>query len=55
MCVKLFPKYLNPNPYLPQPTNTYTYRVTIVSRVYGGQRDSLLIALSGATINFLFN
>ena len=35
MCVKLPLGDLNPGPYPPHPTSTYTYRVTISSRIYG--------------------
>ena len=34
--MKLIPRDLNPNPYLPHPTSTYTCRVTIASRVCDG-------------------
>ena len=33
MYVKLLPEELNPGPYLPHPTNTYTCGVTIAPRV----------------------
>ena len=36
MCVKFSPKNLNPDSYLPHPTNTYTCRVTIAPRIFGG-------------------
>ena len=39
MCVKLSPKDLNPNPYPPHPTSTYTCGVTIAPRVCGGNYD----------------
>ena len=35
MCVKFPLENLNPNPYSPHPTNTYTCRVTTASRVRG--------------------
>ena len=34
MYVKLPPEKLNPGSYPPHPTSTYTYGVTIASRVY---------------------
>ena len=37
--MKLFPKYLNNNPYHPHSTSTYTYEVTIVSMMHGGEND----------------
>ena len=36
MCVKLFLKYLNPDPY--PPIGTYACRVTITLRIRGGKR-----------------
>ena len=36
MCVKLLLGDLNPNPYPPHPTSTYTCGVTIATRVCGG-------------------
>ena len=36
MCVKLPLGDLNPVPYPPHLISTYTYEVTIASRVYGG-------------------
>ena len=35
MCVKFPPRYLNPGPYPPHPTSTYTYGVTIAQRMCG--------------------
>ena len=35
MCIKLFSKNLNPDPYPPHPINTYTYEVTIKPRECG--------------------
>ena len=32
ICVKLLPGNLNPSPYPPHPTSTYTYEVTIAPR-----------------------
>ena len=34
MCVKPSPGDLNPGPYPPHPTSTYTYEVTIAPRVH---------------------
>ena len=39
MCVKFPSGNLNSDPYLPHPTNTYTYRVTITPRVCGGNEN----------------
>ena len=36
MSVKLSPRDLNPGPYLPHPTSTYTYEMTVAPRVCGG-------------------
>ena len=36
MYVKLSLKNLNPGPYTPHPTNTYTCRIIIASKVCGG-------------------
>ena len=36
MCVKLPLGNLNPGPYPPHPTSIYTYGVTIVPRMCGG-------------------
>ena len=36
MYVKLLLKDLNPGPYPPHPINTYTYGVTIASKMSGG-------------------
>ena len=36
MCVKFPPGDLNPGPYPPHPTSTYTYGVTIAQRMCGG-------------------
>ena len=36
ICVKFSPRDLNPGPYPPHPTNTYTCGVTIVPRVCNG-------------------
>jgi len=36
MYIKLPFRNLNPNPYSQHPTNTYTYEVTIMPRVGGG-------------------
>ena len=38
MCVKLSPGDLNPIPYPPHSTSTYTYRVIIALKVYVGQK-----------------
>ena len=35
--MKLSPRDLNPDPYPPYPTSTYTCRVTIAPRVCGGE------------------
>ena len=40
MCVKLPLEDLNPNPYPPHPTSTYTYGVTVAPRVCGGKNNS---------------
>ena len=37
MCVKLIPRDLNPGPYPPHPTSTYTCGVTTASMVHGGE------------------
>ena len=37
MCVKLPPGDLNPSTCLPNPTNTYTYEVTIALSMCGGK------------------
>ena len=36
MCVKFPPRDLNPGPYPPHLTNTYTYGVTTAPKVCGG-------------------
>ena len=36
VCVKLPPRDLNSNPYLPYPTSSYTCEVTTTPRVRGG-------------------
>ena len=35
MCVKFPPKDFKPDPCPPHPTNTYTYGVTIILKMYG--------------------
>ena len=37
MCVKLIPRYLNPDTYLPHPTSIYTCKVTIALRMCGSE------------------
>ena len=44
MCVKLPPKNLNPVPYPPHSTSTYTCGVTIAQRVCGGIVGNIFIA-----------
>ena len=39
MYVKISPGNLNPNPYPLHPTNIYTCRVTIVSRLCDGSKN----------------
>ena len=36
MCVKLLLRNLNPSPFSPHPTTTYTYGVTVELRMCGG-------------------
>ena len=42
MCVMLSPRDLNPDPYPPHPTSTYTCGVTVAPRVCGGKNNSFL-------------
>ena len=42
MCVKLPPGDLNPDPCPPHSTSTYTFGVTIVPRVCGGDDKEIL-------------
>ena len=42
MCVKLYSRDLNPGPYPPHPTSTYTCGVATASTVYGGEGTSFL-------------
>ena len=35
MCVKFPPKDFKPDPCPPHPTNTYTYEVTTILKMYG--------------------
>ena len=43
--MKLPPRDLNPAPYPPHPTSTYTYGVTIAPRVCGGKLSIYLFLL----------
>ena len=43
MCVKIFPRDLNPGPCPQNPTSIYTCRVTNAPRVCGGNRRLILI------------
>ena len=43
MCVKLSPRYLNPDPYPPHSTSIYTYKVTTVPKVRGGHQYGFVI------------
>ena len=57
MYLKLPPKDLNLGSYSPYPTSTYTCRMTIVLRVYGGiyldlKSNNLYVALNGSKIAF---
>ena len=52
MCVKFLPKDLKPDPYLSHFTNTYTYEVTITSRVYDSHNKLLIASLSRIEVNF---
>ena len=51
MCVKFLPKDLKLDPYLPHSTNTYTYEVTITSRVYDSSNKLLIASLSRIEVN----
>ena len=57
MCVKLSPKNLNPDPYLPHLTNTYTCGVTIAPRVCGGRDllNYLLFCYFEKVLNYLLD
>ena len=44
MCVKFPFRDLNPDPYSPLPTSTYTCRVIIVPRVHGGKKVLTLLS-----------
>ena len=43
MCVKFLPKDLNLDSYFLHPTNTYTYRVTITPKIYGGICETFVL------------
>ena len=38
MCVKLLSRDLNSGPYSSHPTSSYTYKMTIAPRMYGGPK-----------------
>ena len=52
MCVKLLLKDLKSDSYLPHFTNTYTYKVTITSRMYDSRNKLLIASLSRIEVNF---
>ena len=54
MRMKLPPRDLNPGPYPPHPTSTYTCEVTIAPRVCGGHLRVLLTSVIRAIINKSF-
>ena len=51
MCVKFLLKDLKADSYLPHSTNTYTYKVTITSRVYDNSNKLLIVSLSRIEVN----
>ena len=51
MCVKFLLKDLKTDPYLSHSTNTYTYEVTITSRVYDSSNKLLIASLSRIEVN----
>lgn len=51
MCVKLLLKDLKSDSYLPHFTNTYTYKVTITSRMYDSRNKLLIASLSRIEVN----
>ena len=51
MCVKFFLKDLKTDSYLSHSTNTYTYEVTITSRVYDSSNKLLIASLSRIEVN----
>ena len=51
MCVKFLLKDLKTDSYLPHSTNTYTYEVTITSRVYDSSNKLLIASLSRIEVN----
>ena len=42
MCVKLLPRDLNPGPFPPHLTSTYTYGIIIVPKVCSGESSEIL-------------
>ena len=54
VCMKLIFWNLNPDPYPPHPTSTYTCEVTIAPRVCGGHLRVLLTSVIRAIINKSF-
>ena len=51
MCVKFLLKDLKTDSYLSHSTNTYTYEVTITSRVYDSSNKLLIASLSRIEVN----
>ena len=43
MCVKFPSKDLNPDPFLPHPTNIYIYKVTIVPKLRNSKNISIFL------------
>ena len=54
MCVKLFLRDLNPNPYPSHPTNTYTCGVTIALRVCSGIINKIKLDSSSLILDYVF-
>ena len=52
MCVKLRPGDLNPDPYLPHPTNIYICGITTIPKVHGNVTDCALNLIYNVKFQF---